>query len=94
MRIKNVDTLLNKSLVVSDKFYKKQIITNSQIPACINCFYFKPFYSSGNLLDQKSLCFKYGSKNIVTNNIEYDFAYNMRKNESKCGINAKKFEEK
>ena len=94
MRIKNIDTLLNKSLAVSDKLYKKQIITNLQLHACVNCFYFKPFYDSVNLIDKKSKCFKYGSKNIVTNNIEYDLAYNIRKNESKCGINAKNFEDK
>jgi hypothetical protein len=129
MRIKNINSILNKSLTISDKLYKKQIIINSKLPACVNCFYFKPFYGflrklrapaspltgfveipkarrdvgiqalqgsakSENLIDQKSLCFKYGEKNIVTGTIEYDFAYNIRKNESKCGMNAKKFEEK
>ena len=94
MRIKNINTLLNKSLAIPDKLYRKQIISNLQLQSCVNCFYFTPVYESGNIIDTKSKCFKYGELNIVTGNIEYDLAYDARKNESKCGLKAKKFEEK
>lgn len=94
---KNINDILNKSLVLSPKIYKKQIIENSKIPSCANCFYFYPVYNNDkkeNILFSKSKCLKYGTKNIISGEIEYKLAYNMRKNEDKCGLKATNFENK
>jgi hypothetical protein len=95
---KNINDILNKSLVLSPKIYKRQIIENSKILSCVNCFYFYPVYNNNdkkeNILFSKSKCLKYGTKNIISGIIEYKFAYNIRKNEDKCGLKAKNFEEK
>lgn len=70
------------SFANSEKFIKN-IIMNP----CKNCVYFKqhsilPF----------SQCEKFGEKNIISNEIIYDYADTSRKHESKCGIEGKYFE--
>jgi hypothetical protein len=66
-----------------------KIIKNIVIPSCKNCIYFKP---SGYITDSLSTCSKFGEKNIITDEIKYDFADYCRNNEKKCGIEGKFFE--
>jgi len=74
----------NLLLVVanSDKFIK-----NINIPSCKNCVYFgfKDFGSTFNK------CEKFGEKNIITNQIEYNYVDQCRKDELLCGAKAKYF---
>ena len=68
----------------------KPIIQNIDLPACINCVYYNPSYSSyGSSL---SKCHKYGKKDIITDVITYDYTDNCRNNENKCGNNGTFFE--
>jgi hypothetical protein len=95
---KNINDILDKSIVLTNTKYKRQIIENSKILSCVNCFYFYPVYNNNdkkeNILFSKSKCLKYGTKNIISDIIEYKLAYNIRKDETKCGLQAKNFEEK
>ena len=57
-------------------------IKNIHYPACKDCIYFIPDESI-----MFSKCSFFGEKNIITGEIEYDFADLTRDNEKKCGIN-------
>ena len=60
------------------------LIKNINKLACKNCIHYIPppytKYESSN-----SRCSKFGSKDIVTDEITYDYASSCRNNESKCG---------
>ena len=86
--------IIDKSLAISNKLYRNQNIKNSEIPLCKNCFYFYPNFEGENIIYEKSLCIKYGNKNIVSGEVSYEFANDMRHSESKCGLNGKNFEDK
>jgi hypothetical protein len=67
-------------------------IKNINIPSCRNCIYYKPqilnpFSSS------YSKCEFFGSKDINTDYISYNYADLSRKDENKCGIEGKYFEQ-
>jgi hypothetical protein len=83
------------------RYYKEQylsiFIKNSSIPSCINCIYFikdqsnYPYEPVPN--DKKNgKCKMFGCKDMITGEIEYDYAFECRVNEDKCGISGKKFE--
>ena len=69
-----------------------KIIRNMDIPSCRNCIYYKQFkyddYSA-----KLSKCERFGVNDIITNKIQYDYADLCRNDESKCGKDAKYFEE-
>jgi hypothetical protein len=66
----------------------EKIIRNMNKKSCKDCIYLKPgFFSSG--LEK---CEKFGNKNIITNEITYDFAESCRNDENKCGEYANFFE--
>jgi hypothetical protein len=65
-----------------------QSIKNINIPSCKNCIYFEPsLYNS----DYLSRCTKFGEKNIITDEINHDFANSCRKTDEKCGLEGKSF---
>ena len=65
-----------------------QIIKNSDINECIKCIYY-----NGPKQDSLSMrCTKYGTKNIITGKIFYDYAEACRKDETKCGYEGKSYE--
>ena len=68
------------------------IIKNNNIPACRNCKFFMPKYYNQFDSDMNR-CVKFGEKDIITGKIEYDFVSTSRKDEAKCGLKAKEFEE-
>jgi len=64
-------------------------IKNIDFPSCKNCIHF----SQDNYnIDSLSLCTKFGEKNIITDEINHDFANSCRKDEEKCGLEGKCFE--
>lgn len=69
-----------------------KIIKNIDIPSCRNCLHYKPSchndYSS-----TLNKCSYFGKKNILTDEISYDYADFCRNDENKCGLNGKYFEE-
>ena len=75
-------------------------IRNLKNPICINCIHFIE-YKSNDLYDYHynyskfyGSCSKFGNKNIVTGEIEYDKAFICRNDKNKCGIDGKFFVEK
>ena len=67
----------------------EKIIRNANIKACKDCVYFKRDGLFGNGFEK---CEKFGTKNIVTNEITYEYADACRQNENKCGEYANYFE--
>lgn len=68
-----------------------QNIKNFDIPACKNCVYYKPelyldFTSSTNK------CEKFATKDIITDDISYEFVSLCRTDENKCGYKGIYFE--
>ena len=70
----------------------EKIIKNIDIKSCINCIYYKPSIYN-DLTSPLSKCEKFGNKDIITDKITYDYVDLCRKDETKCGINGKYFEE-
>lgn len=67
-------------------------INNVNYPECKNCKYYKP----DSLFDYRSSlnkCKYFGKKDIISGKILYDYADLSRKDENKCGIEGKCFEE-
>ena len=74
------------TLLCSDK-----IIKNIDFPSCRNCIYYEHKYE--NNYSNLNKCNKFGVKNIISDEIKYDYADSCRNDESKCGIQGKYFEE-
>lgn len=72
--------------------HSNPIIKNNNIPACRNCKFFMPKYYNQFDSDMNR-CVKFGEKDIITGKIEYDFVSTSRKDEAKCGLKGKEFEE-
>ena len=71
----------------------EKIIKNINIPACKNCIHYKPSYFTTDFTETFNKCDKFGNKNIITNEISYDFADMCRNDENKCGYEGKYFEQ-
>jgi hypothetical protein len=79
--------LFNLLMIISSS---ATIIKNSNLPSCRNCIHFKPAYY--NEFDSSlNTCNKFGEKNIITNEIKYDFVDFARKD--KCGLEGKYFKQ-
>ena len=65
-----------------------KIIRNMNKKSCKDCIYFTPGLFSYGL----EKCEKFGTKNIITNEITYEFAESCRNDENKCGEYANFFE--
>ena len=66
----------------------RSCINNLQYPKCIKCKHFlsvKPHFRG------MSKCYNYGTSNIVTGEIDYDFADTCRNDSDRCGLEAKDF---
>jgi hypothetical protein len=68
-----------------------KVIKNINLPSCKKCIYYKPDIFNTDFTYKYNKCEQFGTKNIVTDKIEYDFADECRKDEQKCGINGTKF---
>lgn len=73
----------------SDSYIPNQIITNGNAPACKDCLYFKKI-GVNNYFQSK--CFKFGTKDLLSGIINYEYAENVRNvHNNKCGIQGKHF---
>ena len=67
-------------------------IRNINVPSCRNCIHYKPeIFNEYSSLYSK--CDYFGSKDTNTDYISYDYANMVRKDENKCGIEGKYFEQ-
>lgn len=67
-----------------------KIIKNINYPSCRNCVYYKP-YENGDFDSTLSQCEYFGTKNILSDVITYDYADLCRKDETQCGLEGKYF---
>jgi len=81
---------LKKSLFIQT-LSTKQIITNIDIPSCRNCIYFTPSIGSYSYATATGKCFKFGNKNIISGQINYDYANLHRTDNKKCDNEGKYF---
>lgn len=70
-----------------------RIIKNINVPSCRNCIHYKPNLNFNDFTSSLSKCDKFGEKNIITDEITYNYADSCRDKESLCGKNGKYFEE-
>jgi len=70
-----------------------RIIKNIDVPACRNCIYYRPDPRHSDFTSSLNRCEKLGEKNIVTNEIKYNYADSSRERESLCGHSGKYFVE-
>lgn len=69
-----------------------KIIKNIDIPSCKNCIFFNPRWSDDLFLSSSlHKCNKFGTKDIISDKIKYDYAYSCRNDEKKCGKEGKYF---
>jgi len=78
--------LLNLNLISSNK-----IIKNINIPSCKNCIYYKPNRYNNDFTSILNKCENFGEKNIITDEITYNYADSCRSDENKCGKEGKYF---
>ena len=83
MRLKS----LFLTMVPTDK-----IIKNMEFPSCKNCIYYKPSFLNNDFTSTFNKCDKFGEKNIITDEVTYNFADFCRNDETKCGKEGKYFE--
>jgi len=67
-----------------------KIIKNMEFPACKNCIYYKPNINR-EFTSPLSKCEKFGVKDVVTDEITYDYADSARVTKAKCGEEGKYF---
>jgi len=61
----------------------------SNIPSCKNCIHYRPSIFSNNYVSTFSKCTYFGTKDIITENIEYDYVDICRNDETRCGQQGK-----
>lgn len=71
---------------------QKQFIQNIDVPSCKNCKYFLPYENDKQDYDYGK-CKIYGTKNIISGIIKYEYASHVRHNEKQCGKNGTNFEQ-
>jgi hypothetical protein len=72
---------------------RDKIIRNFYFPSCKNCVFYKPPSDRFSFTSSLSKCEKFGEKNIMTDDITYDYADSCRMDETKCGKKGVYFEE-
>jgi hypothetical protein len=79
--------LLNQNHL-SDKFIK-----NVDLPSCKKCIRYLPSVYHLDFGSNMNRCSKFGEKNMISDEIKYDFVESCRKDEKKCGEKGEYFEE-
>ena len=64
-------------------------IRNVDNPACKNCMYYRTRLFDNDFTSSFNKCSKFGEKDIMTDEITYDYADICRYDESKCGKGGK-----
>lgn len=72
--------------------FSNKIIRNIEFPSCKNCVHFRPSSWSNDFADPLNKCEKFGTKNIITGKITYDYADICRNNDHLCGKSGNHFE--
>jgi hypothetical protein len=68
------------------KVIQRQIIKNNSAPICKQCVFYIP-----NKEPTYIRCMKYGEKNMVTGEINYEYAFHARASPHMCGPEGKSY---
>jgi len=66
-----------------------KIIRNIDLPSCVNCIHYRP---SGLYNAFSNTCEKFGTKDVVTGKITYNYADSCRSDNTLCGKEGNHFE--
>ena len=66
-------------------------IIDGNLPCCSRCIHYRNYLSFLIPNNELGKCSKFGTKNIVTGKINYEYADYVRDDESKCGHNGNLF---
>ena len=66
-------------------------IRNNDMPACKNCIHYRPKLFVDEFTSPLNKCDRFGEKNIISDEITYDYADICRSDESKCGKEGREF---
>jgi hypothetical protein len=91
-----------KKMQLSRLFSKKiffSYIKNTNVPVCVNCVHFieDPFnypYDPPPNNSRYGKCKTFGQINLITGELEYEYASTCRISDAKCGLNGKHFTKK
>ena len=81
-----------KSFILLSLFQNRQMIRNVDLPSCKNCKHFMPSSYTSDFTSSFAKCNKFGDKNIINDEITYDYVELCRSDENKCGHEGKYFE--
>ena len=79
-------------MIIDTMKFSNKIIRNMEYPACKNCIYYKASGFNQDFTSPLNKCEKFGTKNVVTDEITYKYADDCRKDENMCGNAGKYFE--
>ena len=68
-------------------------IRNMNLPLCKSCIHFSPEVLNGSFTSHFTKCNKFGNKDLVSGQINHEFATSCRNDETLCGIKANYFKE-
>jgi len=95
----NIPKIFSYKIPSSPSFSTKQLsqtnenIINNISPICKNCIHYKPDYLYTDFTSTFNKCSKFGVKNIINGEINYNYADLVRNDETKCGKLGNYFEE-
>jgi len=73
------------------KITPSRIIRNFDFPSCKNCVHYMPSGLNNDFTSSLNKCKYFGTKDVVTGEIVYDYATSCRYNENLCGNSGKYF---
>uniref|UniRef100_A0A6C0E3B0 Uncharacterized protein n=1 Tax=viral metagenome TaxID=1070528 RepID=A0A6C0E3B0_9ZZZZ len=93
MKLKTMAPLLYPALLSFPRgcISSSKIIINRNLPSCKNCIHFIP-YDGTDFGSSLGKCHNYGTKNIISDKIHYEYADNCRQDKTKCGKEGRHFE--
>lgn len=76
------------SVLLSALCTRPPFIKDLNLPSCINCVHFLEYQKSepyNYAYSELGKCSKFGTKNMISGEIKYDFASHCRDDKDKCG---------
>lgn len=68
-------------------------LRNYNTPICSNCKFYKPAYTYSDYEQRSGYCKRFGEVNIMDGQITYESIHECRKDERKCGLSGKLYED-
>lgn len=72
---------------------ESKLIKNINLPSCRNCIHYSASFYNNDFSSSLNKCTYFGTKNVQSDKVNYDYAENCRNDEEKCGLEGKYFEQ-